>query len=563
MKPWQKIILIIIILIGFFIRIYKINDIPYGLLPDEASIGYNAFSILKTGKDEYGIKFPLTFKAFGDEKLPLYIYLTIPFIKIFGLNNFSIKLLSILSGTLLIFIIFKLIILLGFSFINASIAAIIIAISPATIILSRFSYESNLGLLFFTIGIYFLIKNNSKINLILSLFFLSLTFFSYITYRIISPIISLLIILIIKKNFKKAVIYSIIFTILFLILFFKSNNSNFTRFKQITSTTFLGLILEINENRNFCSYYLPKEICYINANKIVFYSRDFFYKFIKLFSFEYLFLSGDHESKYINIDHFGLLPIIFFPFYIFFIVKIINNIIYRKINNIDKLILIGFLITPLPNLLVSDPQKIRLSGLIPFLIIAIIYGLDFFIKTIKNKNYQKIVYVFLYVISILYLIFLTINFLFIHINKYEINYYSHVRRLIEFIKTKNKNSEFFIRVYQEIPIIYAFYTQTEPKIFQEKAKRKKTDFIGASHVEKINNINMIEKNIDEIYCYLKNNKMFNKDKKYFYITNENLVDNKKILKSEKIIYSKDKALRLIYIYNINEINVNFINCNFL
>lgn len=564
MKLWQKILLLGIIFIGFFVRIYQINNTPYGLLPDEASIGYNAFSILKTGKDEYGIKFPLIFKAFGDEKLPLYIYLTTPFIKIFDLNNLSVRLLSVLSGTLLIFIIFKLTRLIGFNFQNSLIAAIIIAISPWTIILSRFSYESNLGLLFFTLGIYFLIKNKSKKDFLLSIFFFTLTFFSYITYRIISLLVPILILIFIKKNLKKAIIHLFIFLMLFIILFqAKSNNSNLTRFKQITSTTFLGLVLEINENRNFCSYYLPKEICYINANKIVFYSRDLLYRFIKLFSPEYLFLLGDNESKYINIDHFGLLPIIFFPFYIIFIAKIINDFFYKKINNIDKLILIGFFIAPIPNIIVSDPQKIRLSALIPFFTIAIKYGLDFFIKTLKNRNLEKITHIFLLIISMVYLIFIIINFLFVHINKYEINYYSHVRKLVEFIKNQdNANKIFFIRNYPETPIIYAFYSKLDPKNFQKKAIRKKPDSIGSSHVEKINNINIVEKNIDEIYCYLKNKNLLDNKKDYFYVINENLVDNKKILKSEKIIYSNNQALKLIYIYKINKINDSLINCQF-
>lgn len=565
MKLWQKILLVGIIFIGFFVRIYQINNTPYGLLPDEASIGYNAFSILKTGKDEYGIKFPLIFKAFGDDKLPLYIYLTTPFIKIFDLNNLSVRLLSVLSGTLLIFIIFKLTRLIGFNFLNSLIAAIIIAISPWTIILSRFSYEANLGLLFFTLGIYFLIKNKSKKDFLLSIFFFTLTFFSYITYRIISLLVPILILIFIKKNLKKAIIHLFIFLILFIILFqVKSNNSNLTRFKQITSTTFLGLVLEINENRNFCSYYLPKEICYINANKIVFYSRDLLYRFIKLFSPEYLFLLGDNESKYINIDHFGLLPIIFFPFYIIFIAKIINDFFYKKINNIDKLILIGFFIAPIPNIIVSDPQKIRLSALIPFFTIAITYGLDFFIKILKNRNLEKITHIFMLIISIVYLIFIIINFLFVHINKYEINYYSHVRKLVEFIKNQdNVNKIFFIRNYPEIPIIYAFYSKLDPKNFQKKTIRKKPDSIGSSHIETINNINIVEKNIDEIYCYLKNKNLLNNKKDYFYVINENLVDNKKILKSEKIIYSNDKALKLIYIYKINKINGNLIDCRFI
>ena len=60
----EKLILIITILAAFFIRFYNYNYPP--LLWDEAALGYNAYSILKTGRDEYGQYFPLIFKSFGD-----------------------------------------------------------------------------------------------------------------------------------------------------------------------------------------------------------------------------------------------------------------------------------------------------------------------------------------------------------------------------------------------------------------------------------------------------------------------------------------------------------------
>jgi len=59
-----KKILFIIIVAGFLIRFININNYP-PLLWDEASLGYNAYSILKTGRDEYGKFLPLIFKSFG------------------------------------------------------------------------------------------------------------------------------------------------------------------------------------------------------------------------------------------------------------------------------------------------------------------------------------------------------------------------------------------------------------------------------------------------------------------------------------------------------------------
>jgi hypothetical protein len=47
---------------------------PPGLYVDEASIGYNAWTIAHFGVDEHGIHFPLFFEAFGEYKNPIYVY---------------------------------------------------------------------------------------------------------------------------------------------------------------------------------------------------------------------------------------------------------------------------------------------------------------------------------------------------------------------------------------------------------------------------------------------------------------------------------------------------------
>jgi len=71
----KKVVLIAIILIASVLRLYKLSFTPPSLYWDEASLGYNAYSILKTAHDEHGRFLPLTnFAAFGDYKPPGYIY---------------------------------------------------------------------------------------------------------------------------------------------------------------------------------------------------------------------------------------------------------------------------------------------------------------------------------------------------------------------------------------------------------------------------------------------------------------------------------------------------------
>jgi len=96
MKRIVVIILIGLTFIAALLHLYKINQVPQCLNADEAAFGYNAFSVLKTGRDEYGTLLPTRFKSFGENKLPLLIYWTVPFVGLMGLSETSTRMLSIL-----------------------------------------------------------------------------------------------------------------------------------------------------------------------------------------------------------------------------------------------------------------------------------------------------------------------------------------------------------------------------------------------------------------------------------------------------------------------------------
>src|SRR3989339_1684391 len=93
-KYLTPILLIIISLLSIGLFFYKLTSSPPCLNADEATNAYDAYSILKTGKDQYGNFLPLRFKSFGDYKLPLLTYLAIPFIKVFGLNELGIRMVN-------------------------------------------------------------------------------------------------------------------------------------------------------------------------------------------------------------------------------------------------------------------------------------------------------------------------------------------------------------------------------------------------------------------------------------------------------------------------------------
>src|SRR5580704_1557461 len=98
----QLLLLALIVLLGFFLRFVDVSNDPPGLYVDEVSIGYNAYTILTTGKDEYGVLHPLWFRSYGDYKMPVYIYSVAGSMALFGETEFAVRFPSIIAGTLTI-----------------------------------------------------------------------------------------------------------------------------------------------------------------------------------------------------------------------------------------------------------------------------------------------------------------------------------------------------------------------------------------------------------------------------------------------------------------------------
>jgi len=83
-----------IVAVSLVAHTYRIANLPSGFYVDESSIAYNAHLIAQSGRDEHGARFPLYFKAFGEYKNPVYIYLLALAYKCFGYSESITRLLS-------------------------------------------------------------------------------------------------------------------------------------------------------------------------------------------------------------------------------------------------------------------------------------------------------------------------------------------------------------------------------------------------------------------------------------------------------------------------------------
>ena len=217
-----NILLVIILIFGTIIRMYQIDKMPNGLNIDEASSGYDAFSIMKYRIDRNGNSFPVVLYAWGSGQSVLYSYIMIPFLIIFnGLTVFSMRFPMALIGSISILIIY---LLLKNIFNNKKIAligAFFLAICPWHIMKSRWGMECNIFpdiILLATLLLVIGIKNKKAILQILSFILLGISAYSYAASYLFLPIfvIGVLVFLIIKKqisikNAKNFIINNVIY----------------------------------------------------------------------------------------------------------------------------------------------------------------------------------------------------------------------------------------------------------------------------------------------------------------------------------------------------------------
>lgn len=153
------------------LRVYRLATDPPHLYWDEAAIGYNAYAIGQTGKDEWGRDWPVMFRSFGDQKLPGYIYVTAAVVKVLGATDLAVRLPSALAGTGLVAVVFFLVRELGVwdKVVRgkkvALLASFFVAVSGWNLQFSRGGFEANLGLTLLFCGVWLFVRWLSRKNI--------------------------------------------------------------------------------------------------------------------------------------------------------------------------------------------------------------------------------------------------------------------------------------------------------------------------------------------------------------------------------------------------------------
>jgi len=333
MSKFSRIFLIIIIITAFFIRFLLVDKFPPGLYSDETALGYNSYSLLKTGRDEFGKSWLLSFESFGDYKPPMSAWLMMPSIAVFGLNELSVRLPSVIAGTLTVLIVF----FLSKEIFNKNkmipfIAATLIAISPWSILFSRSSMLVGTEVMF-TSGalLFFLISIRRPNFLYLSSFCFAGAIYTYYGARITVVLLVLTLALIFKKELVKVKLFVIgslaIGLILLSPLIFsivKDPSTLTGRAKTISIFYDPGIKLKLWEAHTLDGQRFPVYLSRFFHNKPYFYARDMARRYLQHFSFDFLFLTGDPHPPF-KIPNFGLVFLLDLPFFLYGLYLAIRN----------------------------------------------------------------------------------------------------------------------------------------------------------------------------------------------------------------------------------------------
>lgn len=448
-----KFLLILICLLFLLTRFYKISEIPPSVYWDEASIGYNAYSILKTGKDEWGDFLPIHFRAFGEFKLPVFIYSVIPFMAIFGLNELSVRLPSVLYSLGVVILTYLLARKISNKYETGLLAAFFMTISGWFFIFSRIGYEVTAGLMFYLLGIYFILRVSplNGFSLLLSISSFVLSMYSYNSFRILVPLTILILIAGIRENIidklKRLKIWIIISSAILLLAFLPiyrlyKYDAGISRYQVVGGVT-VGTFLE-----NYLSH----------------------------FGLDFLFLYGDKNQRSQQ-SNFGQIYLIDLPFVIAGV-----TFLLRKSRKYAFILIFLSLLGPIPASITKEsPHALRALSTVPFISIISAFGVIYLSNSFRKAFLFKIttIAVFLGFFLIYFLTFL---------DRYPSEsskewQFGYKKIFIEYGREFNKYKTILVSDTYAQPYIFAlFYLKYDPEKFRSEVVRNAVSEWGFSTV---------------------------------------------------------------------------------
>ncbi|MEK7543321.1 MAG: glycosyltransferase family 39 protein [Patescibacteria group bacterium] len=403
--------LIAIVVIAAYIRFIGVSSVPPSLSWDEVSIGYNAYSILKTGKDEHGRFLPIdTFVGYGDYKPPLAVYLTVPFIAVFGLTELAVRLPSVIAGTLAVLLTYLLVLELfrqeapsikhqipskhqapkfwNLEFENwnlqaiALLSAFLLAVSPWHIQLSRAGWEANIALTILLFGIWLVLLSRERPRVLMVCWMpFVLAMYTFNSARYVAPFLALLFFFWIRDKIWAYKRYALVGIFLGLILLaplmphLVSPEARL-RFTEVNIFSDLSIIEKSNDRMAVDGNTFFARIFH---NRRVGFGIEYLKHLFDHLQPWFLFIRGDGNPKF-SLQDVGQLYLIEAPFLVYGIYRL-----FAVDTKLAWTLILWIVLAILPAGVAREtPHALRIENTLPVWHIFTAYGLIALVKSQKS-----------------------------------------------------------------------------------------------------------------------------------------------------------------------------------
>ncbi len=483
--------LIIIVCIAAFLRLYQLGSIPPHLTPDEASLGYNAYSVMKTGRDEYGTLLPIIFKSFGDYKPGLYVYSAIPSIAVLGLNEVAVRLPSALAGVIGVIAVY----FIALEFFKnkqlANIVSLLLAISPWHIHFSRGAWEINLSLALTLMGILFFLKGLKKERyLFFSAISFGLTLAAYQGAKLSTGLVVVLLLLFYWKEWRsvslktsmKAAALGLLVSLPILLSLFNGQTGRLTVFSVFSyprDASFVShFISEAGITHNSVPYYLY----YSETQNFV---RGVLGRWFNHFSGRFLFFEGDWQNPRHTAPNHGVLLLSD----LLFIGSGIVVLIKQRKKKEFLFFGIWLLIAPLPAVLSRDQvHAVRSYNLVVPFMFVIGLGINWLISARKRIFLPAVLLT--YFAAFIYFA----DAYFVHLPIHNSQFWEYgYKQVVETVTPIQNNFDhiYIQQSYAQPYIFFLFYGKYDPKKYQAESYLSESNSGDVGQVSKLGNISFV------------------------------------------------------------------------
>ena len=480
-------LLILIFLLAVFLRFWQLGEIPSGVHTDEADTGYSAYSILKTGLDPHGgfNLIALSDNNTGGTHPPIYTYLLIPLIKIFGLNIFIERLPSAILGSLTVIIVFFIVNKLFKSIALSNVATFLFATNAWATHISRQGLLEAESLFFVLLGVVlFLYSDKNKYLLIFSAVFFGISLYAYDAPKIFLPPFLILLFYFYRNVLLKIKKFLIIFTLIFSLFYASVLHLTFLQGGIIDynrSSVFKSVDLTVNTERFQTN--APLWLSSIFHNKFTVSLKNFETSYVNVFSLNWLFVNGSNNLQRAVGNH-GQFYLFTLPFFFIGI-----NLVFKKNANLGLFLIGWMLLGALPGGLTTGNYAYRSIHVLPIPIMFSSLGIVWAWKLLSKK--KQVLNISIKLLTIILMLIYIFSYFFTYFFDYPVyssEYWSGQQNdAIKFaILHKNAYEKVFIDGGEPWAIGYAFFNKIDPLIYQNAYKNQ--EYFKGIKTIKINDI---------------------------------------------------------------------------